>query len=210
MKVDWNVVCSAVTAIAAIVALAVSVAQIRLSNKQQLFDRRLHLWIKARGLMMLCADNRSLLEGKADGPEFGNDFVFQIMTNNTLLSGIGPAVGHVLEQDWQLRLLTKLEELKEMAFEAEMVFRGRSAKVLSSFIKDYSSLLMSMYRYQAMLRYLRKVSEQYHYDMDKAISAVDEERQRADLYKAREELLGSFDELTPHMVETIIKQCSLA
>lgn len=51
-------------------------------------------------------------------------------------------------------LLTKLEELKEMAFEAKLVFKGCPAKALGMFIADYAALLMSMYRYQIMSKHL--------------------------------------------------------
>ena len=99
MNVNWDITCSIVTAIAAIVALIVSVSQVRVSNKQRLLDRRLCLWIKAHGLMELCGKNRSFLVKRGDEPEFANDLMFQWMTNNSLLCDIGPAVGHVLEQD---------------------------------------------------------------------------------------------------------------
>lgn len=206
---DWNMICSIVTAIAAIVALGISAVQMWVSNKQLLLDRRLRLWIKARGLMELCANNRSSLKERKNGPEFVNDLEFQWMTNNSWLYDIGPSVGHVLEQDWQPKLLTKLEELKEMAFEAKLVFRGHPAEVLSVFIENYASLLMSMYRYQIMLKNLYENSGQFHHDLDKTISAVGEEGQRFKLYEAKDRLLDSFDELTPRMVEKIVSQCRL-
>lgn len=209
MNIGWDMICSAITATTAIAALLVSVAQMRLSNKQQLLDRRLHLWIKARGLMELCKSNRPSLEKKACEPVFDNDIVFQWMTNNSLLCDIGPAIAHVLEQDWQCRLLAKLEELKEAAFEAELVFKGRPAEALSSFIADYASLLMSMYQYQIMLENLYETSEKFHYDLNQAISAVDEERQRDELYKARDKLLNSFDGLAKDAAGSIVVQCKL-
>ena len=46
---DWNFWCSIITAIAAIVALILSVKQSRLSNKQQLFERRLKAYMLANG-----------------------------------------------------------------------------------------------------------------------------------------------------------------
>lgn len=159
MKINWEIVCSIVTALAAIVALIISVVQIRVSNKHQLLDRRLRLWTKAHELMELCGKNRSLLNKKSDGPEFANDLVFLWMTNNSLLYDISPAIRHVREQDWQPRFLVKLEELKEMAFETDLVFKSRSAKKLSTFIMDYASLLMSMYQYQIMLKYLDETKE---------------------------------------------------
>lgn len=209
IAISWDVICSIVTAAAAVVALGISVYQVRLSNRQQLLNRRIHLWTKAHALIRLCEDNRSSLEKRSDGPDFANDLLFQFLTNNSLLYSIGPAVGHVLEQEYQSALLVKLEELKEAAFEVELVFKGRPAKILSSFIADYAALLMTMYQYQIMLRHLSETSERFHYDLDQAIEAVGEQRQRDELYSARENLLRSFDNLSPRTVERIVAQCRL-
>lgn len=181
MSISWDMVCTIVTAGAAVVALVVSVTQIRMSNKQQLLDRRLHLWIKAHGLMGLCEHNRSSLERREEGPEFANDHLFLNLTNNSYLYDIGPAVNHVQEQDWQLRLLVKLEELKEAALEIELVFKGSAAKALGEFVANYAELLMAMYRYQIMLKHLDETGKQFHWDLEQAISSVGEEGLRNEL-----------------------------
>lgn len=207
---DWEKISSIVTALAAIVALFISVAQIWMSNRQHLLDRRLRLWSTAHGLMELCAKNRSLLEKKGNAPQFANALEFLWMTNNSLFYDISPAIYHVLEQDWQPRFLAKLEELNKMAFEIELVFKGRSAKTLSVFITNYASLLRSMYQYQIMLNHLHETAERFHYDQEQAISAVGEERQRVELYEAMSKLLNSFDELTPSVIKKIAGQCKLS
>ena len=43
----------------AIIALVLSVHQIRLSNKQNLFNRRLSIWLTARGLAELYSEHRN-------------------------------------------------------------------------------------------------------------------------------------------------------
>lgn len=210
MSVGWDVVCSIVTAVAAVIALGISVVQIRISNKQQLLDRRHRLWVKAYGLMRLCKDNRSALEKREDGPEFANSFLFLYLTNNSYLHDIGPTVNHAQEQDWQLRFLAKMEELKEMALEIELVFKGHSAKALSVFVADYAELLMTMYQYQIMLESLDKVGKQFPFDLDQTISSVGEEKMREELDKAKDSLLDSFGKLSPCMVKGIISQCKIS
>ena len=57
MLKDWNFWFSIITAITAIWALVLSFHQIKLSNKQNLFDRRLKVYMLVNGLISLCKDN---------------------------------------------------------------------------------------------------------------------------------------------------------
>lgn len=197
------------SAIAAVVALVISVVQIRMSNRQQLFARRLFLWTKARGLMELCGSNRCFLEKRDDGPEFSNKHIFLLLTNNSFLCDIGPAISHTLEQEWQLPLLSKLEEIRELSFEAKMIFRKAPAEALSDFISSYGALLRSMYQYQIMLRNLQETSEQLKIDLDRSIEITGESEQREALYESRTRLLISMDRLTPKIVKKINSKCRL-
>ena len=51
---DWNFWCTVMTSVAAFVAIYLSVRQMQLSNKQQLFDRRLKAYMLANGIISLC------------------------------------------------------------------------------------------------------------------------------------------------------------
>ena len=64
MLKDWNFLFSIVTAITAIGALVLSIRQMKLSNKQNLFDRRLKAYMLANGLISLCEENYKWLLGK--------------------------------------------------------------------------------------------------------------------------------------------------
>ena len=207
--VDWEVACATLSAIAAVVALAISVVQIRMSNRQHLFARRLLLWTKTRGLMELCKSNRNFLEERDDGPEFSNKFIFLLLTNNSFLCDIGPAISHTLEQEWQLPLLSKLEEIRELSFEAKMIFRRAPAEALSDFISSYGALLWSMYQYQIMLGVLQETSEQLKIDLGHSIELIEESGQREALYESRTRLLSAMDRLTPKIVKKINSKCRL-
>ena len=83
---DWNFWCSVITALTATLALVLSVRQIRLSNKQQLFDRRLKVYMLANSLISLCKDNYIWLSPKREQiPQFVNDYIFIWLTNNTYM-----------------------------------------------------------------------------------------------------------------------------
>ena len=61
---DWNFWCTVMTSVAAVIAICVSVHQIRLSNKQQLFDRRLKAYMMANSIISLCKENYVFLSEK--------------------------------------------------------------------------------------------------------------------------------------------------
>ena len=78
---DWNFWCSIFTALTAVLALVLSVYQIRLSNKQNLFDRRLKTYMLTSGLISLCKENYMWISGKRETrPRFDNDYVFIYLT----------------------------------------------------------------------------------------------------------------------------------
>ncbi len=53
MSNDWNFWFSVITAAAAVIAIYLSFYQIRLSNKQQLFDKRMEIYMIVKGLIRL-------------------------------------------------------------------------------------------------------------------------------------------------------------
>lgn len=85
MFIDWNILFSIITGLAAIIALVLTFIQIRLSNKQSLFDKRLECYLKIEGLIKLYENNRKLLEiNRKDEPLFAVESEFLWLTNNTL------------------------------------------------------------------------------------------------------------------------------
>lgn len=125
---DWNFWCTVMTSVAAVVAIGVSVHQIRLSNKQQLFERRLKAYMMANSIISLCKENYVFLSEKRKAePQFANDLVFVWLTNNTYMEGQAEAIEHPLEQPFHKELLKKREELRNMAMEFELIFKGNVA-----------------------------------------------------------------------------------
>lgn len=97
MLIDWNFWFSVITAIVAVIALIQTKQQIKLSNKQHLFDKRVEHYLIAKGLMQLHETNQILLINKKDEPLLAMDFIFAQMTNNTYLEKITDVIAHPLE-----------------------------------------------------------------------------------------------------------------
>ena len=138
--VDWNLFFSIITVIVAIIALFQTSHQIRLSNKQHLFDRRLKSYLRANGLVNLCKDNYIHLQSKNnEEPFFQNDTVFSLLTNNTYMYQQMEVLEHPLEQPYQVEFLKKCEELKNLSEELKLYFEGKASEQYSSFVFAYEN-----------------------------------------------------------------------
>lgn len=194
----------------AIIALVLSVHQIRLSNKQNLFNRRLSIWLTAGGLAELYSEHRNHLEKRAE-PQPAMDLIFSWLTNNAYLCDVGSAAAHPLEVKYQKPFLAKLDELNGLAFEAKYAFKGDQAESISRFISDYRQLLFAIYQYQVRMNHVQKYAREYQRTLEEACEKIDESEQRKELYRAYDDISTSFDQLTDvKMTKKIEKQIRLS
>lgn len=191
---DWNFWCTVMTSVAAVVAIGVSVHQIRLSNKQQLFERRLKAYMMANSIISLCKENYVFLSEKRKAePQFANDLVFVWLTNNTYMEGQAEAIEHPLEQPFHKELLKKREELRNMAMEFEFIFKGNVASLYGNFLRDYENALAVMYQYEIIIRKMKEENEKYHHTSEVLSKMFSEEEYRDRLYDALGKLKVSYD-----------------
>ena len=194
MILDWGIVASWVTAVAAILALFGSYRQGRMANRQRLFDRRLKIWLTAEKLMQLYQANSGLLK-KDDEPQFAIGVCFERLTNTTFLQEISPAISHVLESEYQLKLHLKLDEMKSLSKEGSFVFKGKPRMVLAEFIDAYQALLFGMYQYQGLLNAMEEDVEKFQWELDEAIENLHEVQHRAELYDAEDRLAAAYESI---------------
>lgn len=193
MLYDWNFWFSVITALVAILALALTFIQIRLSNKQSLFDRRLECYLKIDGLIQLYVVNKKTLEkNRQNEPIFAVNLEFLWLTNNTYLEDVSEAIKNPLENPGHKKFLIKCEEIKKLAIEAELVFKGKESQYISSFIRAYEQLLFKMYQYQIILGKLREYAEQYHSTLEDAQKRIDESSHRNSLLETYTELKTTY------------------
>ena len=191
---DWNFWCTVMTSVAAVVAIGVSVHQIRLSNKQQLFERRLKAYMMANSIISLCKENYVFLSEKRKAqPQFANDLVFVWLTNNTYMEGHAEAIEHPLEQPFHKELLKKREELRNMAMEFEFIFKGNVASLYGNFLRDYENALAVMYQYEIIIRKMKEENEKYPHTSEVLSKMFSEEEYRDRLYDALGKLKVSYD-----------------
>lgn len=151
-----NIAVSIVSVGIALVALFQTKRQIALSNKQQLFDRRLSCFLEFNTIYNLYVANKLYL--KDDSTFYHtNDLIFSWLTNCADLEEMVLAVSNPLQQKEQKTLLTKYERLKNSAIEIAMIFDGNAAKTAGEFISSFADLLKTMYQQQV---YISKLSQE--------------------------------------------------
>lgn len=150
-----NIVVSTVSAAIAIVALFQTKRQISLSNKQQLFDRRLSRYTEVNTVYSLYAANKLQLKDESVFYHT-NDLIFSWLTNCADLEEMVLAVANPLHQKEQKILLTKYEKLKNAAIEISMVFDGDAAEIAGEFVSSFADLLKAMYQQQVFISNLKE------------------------------------------------------
>ena len=183
-----------ISAIVAIIALFISCYQARLSNKQSLFNRRLNIWITVDKLMSVYAKNAKNLEHN-DEPQLAINRLFVWLTNTTYLQSISTSINHVLDAEPQLKLHLKLDEMKSLAMEARLSFKGKRGAAIAEFIEAYQSLLFSMYQYQILLNKMSQSAKEYQWTLEQASEQLHEPEQRQDLFEKEDVLATSYKTL---------------
>ena len=127
---DWNFWFSVITAIVAVIALFQTNRQIRLGNKQHLFDMRIEYYLIAKGMMQLFDKNSNILDEDKKNDMLAIEFVFAQMTNNTYLEKISSVISHPLEEPYHK--VAKLYFLEERSVDEIAEILGRPRKTVET------------------------------------------------------------------------------
>lgn len=207
---DWksllSIVTPIVTAFVAIVAVMLTRKQIKLSNKQHLFDKRVENYLIATGLIQLYRSNCMNFDNKKDEPMLAISLDFTWLTNNTYLEQISSALDNPLKEPSHKELLIKLENLKDVATKIKFLFSDEASGLLGDFVFSYQELLFSMYQYQIVLDKMDKVNEGHRLTIEEAQKEVGEKRHRIKLQKAFDNLKQADIMLRKENVEEKIKK----
>ena len=142
-----------VTAFIAIIALFQTHKQIKNSNKQFLFDKRLDKYLLAKGLLELYKANEKLLDynNYPNDEAIIVDYQFINLTNNNYLKDVTCIIKTPKNNDYKKNFLVKIEELKELSNEIRFLFPNKNGVLLGNFIMKYQNILMELYKYQIIL-----------------------------------------------------------
>ena len=148
-----NIILSTIVALTAIFALFQTHRQIKLSNKQFLFNRRLDKYLLAKSLIELYKDNINLLDYKdnKDDEAIIVDFQFINLTNIEYLKDIACIISDPKNNEYKTNFLIKIEELKKLSTEIKFIFPNKGSQYLSKFVFNYQNVLMELYKYQVLL-----------------------------------------------------------
>ena len=213
--VDNNLfsIITAFIAIIAIIALLQTHKQIKISNKQFLFDKRLSKYLLAKGLLELYKDNESLLDYTDDPDDEAIivDYQFINLTNNNYLKDVTCIINEPKNNEFKNNFLVKIEELKKLSNEVRFLFQNKNGLLLGNFIMEYQNVLMELYKYQMVLDSMvndnipRKNKPPYN-ELQKN---YDELKHRQRLYNAIDNLKKSYHEVvskkTVNEIEKSIK-----
>lgn len=207
MLKDWNFWCTVMTSIAAFIAIYLSVCQIQLSNKQQLFDRRLKAYMLVNGIISLCRENYMWISGKREAePQLTNDFFFMSLTNNAYMESQAKAIKHPLEQPFHNNFLKKLEELRSMAIELELIFKGDVVLPYCDFLRDYEKTLTAMYKYQIIIKKINEENSKHPRSLEELSQLFSEKKYRDSLYVALDKLRESYDVVAQENIEKKLRK----
>lgn len=154
---DPNTWMTIIAVVISIIALFQTAKQTKLSNKQQLFDRRLEKYLFIKDLMILYKDNRSLFVGDESICEMV-DFQFVMLTKCASLENMGAAISTPLHEEIHKDYLTKIEMLDKCATEIELLWNTEEGRLAGRFVKQYKELIHSMYKQQIWINHLNKIN----------------------------------------------------
>lgn len=154
-----NIVVSLISIVIALFALYQTKQQITLSNKQQLFDRRLSCYTKFITIYTLFNESKIIINAK-DAFVCLGEFEYSFLVNCSYLEEMIQAISKPLQQNEQNIFLKKIEELKNLALEISMVFDGEDGDILSNFVSTYTNLLMKLYQQRIMVNNLEEKNKE--------------------------------------------------
>lgn len=203
-----SVAFSVISAIIAVVALIQTQSQIKLSNKHQLFERRLNNFFAFYGLYELYKENKVILERtRKDEPLFAIDNECGWLTNSSNLEVCMEAMQRPNSSLARNEFLTKMEELKKLAMESRLIFPKDLGEKMALFICEYEKLLQKMYRYKLLLDEMEEQRDKM--DLTQSIKYFGEEKRRSELLMTYATLKDAFEGLEKERiverVENLIK-----
>lgn len=156
---DTSMFFSIVSAAIALTALFFTGKQISLSNKHQLFDRRIEKYKIIKDLLSTYESTRNAML-KDKNIELSCEVYLGALLSVPCMKEMLSVVDEPLDSKNRQKFFDKCTWLSKTAIEVRIIFKGKPAEIMSEFCVDYFKLLQIMY-----FEYAKTV-----YALDKSIS----------------------------------------
>jgi len=199
-----------ITLMVAFVAIFQTHKQIKISNKQHLFDKRIEKFLICTGLLSLYSENKMLIKEENKDVPLEVTILFSGLTNNVYLKDIGNIINDTHNEKIRIDFLIKLEELYKLASEIELIFPRRHSKILKEFILEYRNLLQKLYKYRCVLEEIEKKNEEKPQEFTKLQKIFPEEKYKKELYGTYRHIEIIYKEIEEkNVIEKVKKQIKL-
>lgn len=204
-----SLVLSVVTIGIAAIALWQTQKQIRLSNKQQLFERRINSYSKLCDLYRLAKENTEI--AKDDSLLHIPDSILSLFVNVSYLEECANVAKAPLEFEPKKIFLTKCEMLLSLAEEAKFIWNKHVSNYIEKFFKSYREFLKALHRQIIALPHIKnELTEISTYSEEQKQNIYNNYEELTKVIIAKNDLVVACKELSDKkVIEIIEKQISL-
>ena len=194
MKTDEciDLILSIVTIIIAILAVCLTLKQIKLSNKQQLLDRRITKYTLFLDLFGLYGNIRDMINYVNFDVAEMPDFIFSQLTECEILGDTFDLMNNLSDQRNVNLFFNKCEMLKHAAEEITVIWKMKDLSLISDFVKKYSDLLRALHRQQVYVVILSHRNKQQTGDVIEKQKAMAEKNK---LYECLKEIDETYEKI---------------
>lgn len=151
--------------IVSILAILFTGYQQCISNKQFLFDKRLHLYQMYKTLLNHQKDASLYFTNKSDEDFCMDDMLISALTNDTILesstNGWNDRDGKsLMKTENQKAFLSMIEKLRNCGVESCFIFGGKQGKNLCSYFNKYADLCFKTYQYSIFMEGIKSENKQ--------------------------------------------------
>lgn len=198
-----------------VIAIAVSVIalwqtqrQIKLSNKQYLFDRRLSAYLTIKDLLgsyLTQKENRTLSDN--------DEFVFNIkmtwyfLMGNLYLESVSNAIEYPISSLEGKEFSIKMVELIKKAEEIKLLFPAKVSDPITDFVSSYYHVVRSIHQYQLAWNYTDEDPVLKSMTIKEKAKQIGETAYRRKVLDSLKELDSSYQKIVDQDSEEQMKNC---
>lgn len=132
--------------------------QIKILNKQTLFDKRYKICLLLQHMDSLCTDNLSLLD-ENDSLMAVNSIV-ACLVNSAHFRQMYDGFCKVEDNKAQTKFLVLIDNLKDYGMQAKLLFPEKHASYISEYFNNYANLLVAMRKYDRLLYNISNIPDE--------------------------------------------------